>query len=205
MVAAAALRHLDRALLGGPPVGGRQAEILLEAHVAFLQAADRAGGHQHVHVDAVGRSDQVEAAPALAHQFAHHRHGQPGGQAAAERDHRAVADQGYRVAEAGSFVARWLQAHDDPPRVLRGRPPGAAAGRTPGPAGGFDRGGQHGVVDRGERRGVAEIKRGQVRHGQSGVQRRGQHVDALRGAFPARHLAAEQSAIGRVHQPDVHR
>src|SRR5690242_21531135 len=38
-----------------------------------------------------------EAAPALADQFAHHRHGQPGGQAAAECDRRAVADQGYRV------------------------------------------------------------------------------------------------------------
>src|SRR5690242_6717615 len=69
-----------------------------------------------------------EAAPALADQFAHHRHGQPGGQAAAECDRRAVADQGYRVGKAGSLVARWLQGHGDPPRVLAaGRPaPGAA-------------------------------------------------------------------------------
>src|SRR5690242_21724747 len=68
-----------------------------------------------------------EAAPALADQFAHHRHGQPGGQAAAEGDRRAVADPGYRVGEAGSLVARRLQAHGDPPRVL-------AAGRPAPPA-----------------------------------------------------------------------
>ena len=97
---------------------GRQAEILLEPDVAFLAPAHRPGGHQQVHVDAVRRPDQVQVAPALPDELTDHGHGQPGGQAAAERDDRTVADQRHRVSQAGSLVPGRLQAHPDPPGVL---------------------------------------------------------------------------------------
>ncbi len=127
---AAALRHLDRARFGRAAVAGRQTEILLETDIAFFATADRPGGHEQVHVDAVRRPDQVQAAPALPDEFADHRHRQPGAQAAAERDHRTVADQGNRVGEADSLVTRRLQAHAGPPGMLAaaGRPFAAGAG-----------------------------------------------------------------------------
>ena len=119
---AAALRHLDRGLLGGAAVRGGQPEVLLEAHVAFLAPADRPGPHQHVHVDAVRRPDQVQAGPALPDQLPDQGHGQPGGQAAAERDHGPVGDQGGRVGQAGPLVGRWVQAHGDPPAETAASP-----------------------------------------------------------------------------------
>ena len=118
---AAALRHLDRGLLGGAAVRGSQAEVLLEPHVAFLAPADRPRPHQHVHVDAVRRPDQVQAGPALPDQLPDQGHGQPGGQAAAERDQGAVTDQRGRVGQAGPLVGRWVQAHGDPPARTAGR------------------------------------------------------------------------------------
>ena len=59
-------------------------------------------------------------------------HGQPGGQAAAERDQGAVGDQGGRVGQAGPLVGRWVQAHGDPPavRVATPRPAVIAAAST---------------------------------------------------------------------------
>ena len=104
------------------------------------------------------------------------------------------ADQGGRVGQAGPLVGRRVQAHGDPPAVSGGQP-----------AGGLHRGGQHRVVDRRERRGVAEVERGQVVHAEPGVQRGGQHVDALGGALAARELPAEQPPLPGVHQPDVQR
>ena len=66
------------------------------------------------------------------------------------------------------------------------------------------RGDDHGVVYGGERRGVAQVKRGEVGDGEPGVQGGRQHVDAFRGALKPGHLAAEQPTAGRVHQPHVH-
>ena len=139
------------------------------------------------------RPDEVQAAPALPDQLAHHGHGKAGGQPAAEGHDGAVGDQGRGVGEGGSFVTWWLQAHDDPPELLMADRPGVP-GRE-----------QHGVVDGRERRGVAEVKRGEVVDGEAGVQRGRQHVDSLRGALGTGHLRAEQPAIRRVHQPDVQR
>src|SRR5207248_8154358 len=67
--AAAAFPNVDGPTFGGASEGRGEAEILLEAHVTLLADAQRSGGNQEVHIDAVGRADDMQTAAALADQL----------------------------------------------------------------------------------------------------------------------------------------
>ena len=95
------------------PIGAVRVRLLTDNTVADLRGPTACD---------VMTPDQVQATPALPDQLADHRHRQPGAQATAERDHRAVTDQGYRLSQAGSLVTGRLQAHV----VLRGMRAAAA-------------------------------------------------------------------------------
>ena len=79
-------RTCDGAGLGGPPVGRRQPEVLLEPDVALLAHRHRAGRDQQVDVDRVRRADEVQVVAARPDQGPDQRHRQPRAQAATERD-----------------------------------------------------------------------------------------------------------------------
>ena len=91
-------------------------------------------------------------------------------------------------------------------RLSRGgcRLMGSSSSARDGP-GRLDRGRQHRVVDRRERRRVAEVEPGDVGHAHPGVQRGGQHVDPLRRALRPASWPPSSRPVRGVHQPDVQR